>query len=44
MNKNANVIIEGNVGTGVAENMMSGLVHVKGNASHPQEQQGTAVL
>ena len=33
MNKNANIIIEGNVGTGVAENMMSGLVHVKGNAS-----------
>jgi glutamate synthase domain-containing protein 3 len=33
MNKNAEVTIEGNVGTGVAENMMSGLVHVKGNAS-----------
>jgi glutamate synthase domain-containing protein 3 len=27
------VTIEGNVGTGVAENMMSGKVHVKGNAS-----------
>ena len=25
--------IDGNVGTGVAENMMSGIVHVKGNAS-----------
>ena len=33
MNKNANIIIEGNVGTGVAKNMMSGLVHVKCNAS-----------
>ena len=37
MNKNANIIIEGNVGTGVAENMMSGKVHVKGNASQSAE-------
>jgi glutamate synthase domain-containing protein 3 len=33
MNQNANIIINGNVSTGVAENMMSGTVHVKGNAS-----------
>ena len=33
MNQNANIIVDGNVGTGVAENMMSGKVHVKGNAS-----------
>ena len=33
MNQKANITIEGNVGTGVAENMMSGKVHVKGNAS-----------
>ena len=33
MNQKALVTIEGNVGTGVAENMMSGIVHVKGNAS-----------
>ncbi len=33
MNKEATVIIHGNVSTGVAENMMSGLVRVKGNAS-----------
>ena len=32
MNQNAKVTIEGNVGTGVGENMMSGTVHVKGNA------------
>ena len=29
----AQITIDGNVGTGVAENMMSGKVHVKGNAS-----------
>ena len=29
----ANITVEGNVGTGVAENMMSGKIHVKGNAS-----------
>ena len=28
-----NITIDGNAGTGVAENMMSGKVHVKGNAS-----------
>jgi methylamine---glutamate N-methyltransferase subunit B len=33
MNKHANVVVEGNVGVGVAENMMSGRVHVKGHAS-----------
>jgi glutamate synthase domain-containing protein 3 len=33
MNKLANVTIFGNVSTGVAENMMSGQVHVKGFAS-----------
>ena len=33
MNQNANITVEGNVGTGVAENMMSGKIHVKGNAS-----------
>lgn len=33
MNKLANVTIYGNVGPGVAENMMSGRVHVKGFAS-----------
>src|SRR5258705_4465265 len=33
MNQLATVIIRGNTGVGVAENMMSGLVHVKGNAS-----------
>ena len=33
MNKEATVVIHGNVSTGVAENMMSGLVRVKGNAS-----------
>ena len=33
MNQEAEVIVNGNVGVGVAENMMSGYVHVKGNAS-----------
>ncbi len=33
MNKQARVTIYGNVGVGVAENMMSGTVRVKGNAS-----------
>jgi methylamine---glutamate N-methyltransferase subunit B len=33
MNKLATVIVDGNVGVGVAENMMSGKVHVKGSAS-----------
>lgn len=33
MNKEATVVVEGSVGTGVAENMMSGVVHVKGDAS-----------
>ncbi len=33
MNQRANVTIHGNAGVGVAENMMSGLVHVKGDAS-----------
>jgi glutamate synthase domain-containing protein 3 len=33
MNKRASVVINGNAGTGLAENMMSGRVHVKGDAS-----------
>jgi methylamine---glutamate N-methyltransferase subunit B len=33
MNKLAHVTIDGNAGVGVAENMMSGVVHVKGDAS-----------
>jgi len=33
MNKQARLRIHGNAGTGVAENMMSGLVHVMGDAS-----------
>ncbi|WP_019906518.1 protein glxC [Methylobacterium sp. 77] len=33
MNKLASVVINGNAGVGVAENMMSGFVHVRGDAS-----------
>jgi glutamate synthase domain-containing protein 3 len=33
MNSGANITINGNAGTGVAENMMSGTVHVRGDAS-----------
>lgn len=33
MNQEATVIVHGNAGVGVAENMMSGHVHVKGDAS-----------
>ncbi|MBS0243686.1 MAG: protein glxC [Proteobacteria bacterium] len=33
MNKGARITIHGNAGTGVAENMMSGRVHVRGDAS-----------
>ena len=33
MNKHATIVINGNAGQGVAENMMSGEVHVKGDAS-----------
>lgn len=33
MNQRATLIVHGNVATGVAENMMSGIVHVHGNAS-----------
>ena len=33
MNDGAKITVTGNVGTGVAENMMSGLVHVMGDAS-----------
>lgn len=33
MNKHATVVIHGNAGVGLAENIMSGLVHVKGDAS-----------
>ena len=34
MNKHATIVVEGSAGTGVAENMMSGKVHVKGFASN----------
>jgi methylamine---glutamate N-methyltransferase subunit B len=33
MNQQASIVINGNAGTGVAENMMSGRVHVRGDAS-----------
>ena len=33
MNKQADIVVNGHVGPGVAENMMSGKVRVKGNAS-----------
>jgi len=33
MNKQASVVVNGNAGPGVAENMMSGQVHVKGDVS-----------
>jgi len=33
MNQSASIVINGNAGTGVAENMMSGRVHVTGDAS-----------
>ena len=33
MNKAASIVVNGNAGQGVAENMMSGAVHVKGDAS-----------
>jgi len=33
MNKRATIVVNGNAGVGVAENIMSGLVHVKGDAS-----------
>ena len=33
MNQQATIVVDGNAGVGVAENMMSGLVHVKGDAS-----------
>jgi len=33
MNKQADITIDGSAGVGVAENMMSGRVHVKGDAS-----------
>ena len=36
MNAQATVLIHGNAGVGVAENMMSGRVHVKGDASRPR--------
>jgi glutamate synthase domain-containing protein 3 len=34
MNKHATVVVNGNAGPGVAENMMSGQVRVRGDASH----------
>lgn len=33
MNQEASVVVHGNAGVGIAENMMSGVVHVKGDAS-----------
>jgi glutamate synthase domain-containing protein 3 len=33
MNQRAHIIVHGNAGVGVAENMMSGRVHVRGDAS-----------
>jgi glutamate synthase domain-containing protein 3 len=33
MNQHATIIVDGNAGVGVAENMMSGKVHVRGDAS-----------
>ncbi len=33
MNKQASIVVEGNAGVGVAENIMSGRVHVKGDVS-----------
>ena len=33
MNQRANIIVDGNAGTGLGENMMSGTIHVKGNVS-----------
>jgi formylmethanofuran dehydrogenase subunit C len=33
MNKAATVVVDGHAGTGLAENIMSGLVRVRGNAS-----------
>lgn len=33
MNKQAQIVVHGNAGVGVAENMMSGFVHVQGDAS-----------
>ncbi|GAA0277653.1 hypothetical protein LNAOJCKE_5089 [Methylorubrum aminovorans] len=33
MNKHASVVVNGNAGVGVAENMISGFVHVRGDAS-----------
>ncbi|MYZ49450.1 protein glxC [Propylenella binzhouense] len=33
MNKRATIVVDGNAGTGVAENMMSGEIRVKGDAS-----------
>ena len=40
MNKHANIIINGKAGVGVAENMMSGHVHVKGDASAIRRRHG----
>ena len=33
MNKQASIVIDGNAGVGLGENMMSGFIHVKGDAS-----------
>ncbi len=42
MNKLATVIVHGSAGTGVAENMMSGFVHVTGDASQAAGATGAA--
>jgi glutamate synthase domain-containing protein 3 len=44
MNKHATIIVNGNAGQGVAENMMSGRVHVKGDASQAAGASGSGGL
>ena len=44
MNKEATVIVNGSAGQGVAENMISGRVHVKGDASQGAGATGTAAF
>ena len=41
MNQKANICIEGNTGTGLGENMMSGIIHVKEILLNQQELQLT---
>jgi glutamate synthase domain-containing protein 3 len=42
MNQHASVVVQGSASTGVAENMMSGFVHVKGFASNGGRRSVTA--